>query len=270
MKTVDRYADRVQRLERGALGNGISRSKGTKGMNGADGIQGRIGAMARAMRCVAVMASAMGAGLLLALTLATFGAPAFGETFDADALQRLLQASPRPEVRFTESRESPWLSAPAVSSGTLSMQPGLLEKRVQTPRRETYRLLADRMQVESVGRDQAVIVKELSFKEAPAVAALAHSLRLVMAGDLAALREHFDLTVSGEARLWSVRLVPRRTSISRTLQQIDMQGSYGQLMVIVTQEARGERTTTRLLAPIVATIGAPTLTPDHRAVNSAP
>jgi hypothetical protein len=177
------------------------------------------------------------------------GLAAEGAAFDVDSLQRLLQAGQRPEMRFTESRESPWLSAPAVSTGTMVVRPGLLEKRVDGPRHETYRLLADRMQVESTGSDRTVVTKDLALNDMPALAALAHSLRLVLAGDLAGLRPQFDLTVTGESRLWSVRLVPRTTAVSRTLQQIDLQGSYGQLMVIVTQEARGERTTTRLLEP---------------------
>lgn len=186
------------------------------------------------------------ASVLLPLS-AAFSAEA--PAFDLDALQRLLRASSRPELRYTESRESPWLSAPAVSSGTMVMRPGLLEKRVETPRRETYRLLVDRLQIDSAGPDQAVTTKEMTFAEMPAIAALAHSLRLVLAGDLAALRPQFDITLDGQPTLWTVRLVPRSTQVSRTLQQIDLQGSQGQLMVIVTQEARGERTTTRLLEP---------------------
>lgn len=186
---------------------------------------------------------------LLSAAMAAAAADAPEPAFDVDALQRLLRAAPRPEVRFTESRESPWLSAPAVSSGTMVVRPGSLEKRVVSPRRETYRLLADRIQVESTGRDQSLVIREVALGEMPAVAALAHSLRLAMAGDLDALRPRFDLALTGEARLWSVRLVPRSGSVSRALRQVDLQGSYGQLMVIVTEEARGERTTTRLLQP---------------------
>lgn len=189
----------------------------------------------------------MRAAFLLPCIAAAFAAET--PAFDIEALQHLLQAGPRPELRFTESRESPWLSAPSLTSGTMVVRPGLLEKRVDGPRRETYRLLSDRLQVESVGRDGLPTTRDLAFADAPALAALAQSLRLVMAGELGTLRQQFDMTLTGEARLWSVRLVPRSTAVSRTLQQIDLQGTYGQLKVLVTQEAKGERTTTRLLEP---------------------
>jgi hypothetical protein len=90
--------------------------------------------------------------------------------------------------------------------------------------------------------------KEILFADTPAVAALANALRHVMAGDLAALDKDFQLVTDGTQRLWTVRLTPRNTGISRTLRQLDLQGSNGQLLVLIVLESRGERTTTRLEA----------------------
>ena len=79
----------------------------------------------------------------------------------------------------------------------------MLEKRVEQPRRETWRILDDRMQLGTPG---SVGVREILLDQAPAVAALAQTLRRVMAGDLEALDKDFQLALSGDEREWTVQL----------------------------------------------------------------
>jgi hypothetical protein len=179
----------------------------------------------------------------LALLLPLAGA-ASAQKIDAATLQRLLQATPRHDVRFTESRESPWLAAPVQSSGTLSADPAVLEKRVDKPRRETWRILKDRMQWNS---PESGATKDILFDQVPAAAALANAMRNAMAGDLAALDKDFRLAFDGDAGLWAVQLTPRRPDVSRSLKQLELQGTRGRLQAIVVLEPRGDRTITRLL-----------------------
>jgi hypothetical protein len=179
---------------------------------------------------------------LAALALAAAG-PAAAQPLDAATLQRLLQSSARHELRFTESRESKWLGTPVLSSGSMSASPAMLEKRVEQPRRETWRILKDRMSV----TDDSGVTKEFLFDEVPAVAALANAMRNAVAGDVAALRTDFELHVDGDERLWTVELKPRRADVSRYLSQIELQGSRGRLQAIVVLETQGDRTITRLL-----------------------
>jgi hypothetical protein len=179
---------------------------------------------------------------LAALALAAAG-PAAAQPLDAATLQRLLQSSARHELRFTESRESKWLGTPVLSSGRMSASPAMLEKRVEQPRRETWRILKDRMSV----TDDTGVTKEFLFDEVPAVAALANAMRNAVAGDVAALRTDFELRVDGDEGLWTVELKPRRAEVSRTLSQIELQGSRGRLQAIVVLETQGDRTITRLL-----------------------
>lgn len=176
---------------------------------------------------------------LLACNAATGAQP-----ITAAALQRLLQATPPHEVRFTESRESPWLAAPMQSSGTLKATATMLEKRVERPRHETWRILPDRMQL--LAPDSS-LTKELLFRDAPAMAALASALLDVMAGNLSALEQDFRLAVAGDESLWTVQLTPRRPDVARTLKQLELQGSHGRLLVFVVLESQGERTTTQLV-----------------------
>jgi len=180
---------------------------------------------------------------LVAWWLAAAGS-AGAQSLSAATLQRLLQATPRHDVRFTEARESPWLAAPAVSSGTLNAAPGVLEKRVEQPRRETWRILKDRMQWVAPGSGAS---KEFLFNEVPAVAALANAMRNAIAGDLAALEKDFQLTLGGDQQVWTVQLKPRQREVSRYLEQLELQGSRGRLQVLVILESQGDRTTTRLL-----------------------
>jgi hypothetical protein len=180
-------------------------------------------------------------GVLLSVASA-----AFAQALSVGRLQRLLQEAPLADVRFTEVRESRWLAAPIESSGTMRSSPMMLEKRVERPRPEICRILSDRMQVTAPGSDG---VKEVLLDQAPAAAALANTLRRVMAGDLEALNKDFQLKLSGDEREWTLQLTPRQPDVARQLKQIGLQGAGRRLVVIVIQESQGDRTTTYLHYP---------------------
>jgi Outer membrane lipoprotein carrier protein LolA-like len=133
---------------------------------------------------------------------------------------------------------------PLESSGSMKASATMLEKTVEHPRRETWRILDDRMQLIEPGSDSA---RQFMYAEAPAVAVLANALRRVMAGDLQALDADFQLVPGGDQRLWTLQLTPRRLAIARFLKQLELQGAGAQLHVIVIVESQGDRTTTRLI-----------------------
>jgi hypothetical protein len=184
--------------------------------------------------------------LLQSGMLLSVAGAAFAEALSVEHLQRLLQDAPHADVRFTEMRESRWLAAPIESSGTMRSNAMMLEKRVERPRPETWRILSDRMQVTAPGSDG---VKEVMLDQAPAAAALANTLRRVMAGQLEALNKDFQLELSGDEREWTLQLTPRHPDVARQLKQISLQGAGRRLAVIVIQESQGDRTTTRLHYP---------------------
>jgi hypothetical protein len=159
-------------------------------------------------------------------------------------VQRLLQDAPNRVLRFHETRESPWLSSPVESSGSMKASAMMLEKTVEQPRRETWRILDDRMQLIEPGSDTP---KQFMYDQAPAVAALANALRRVMAGDLQGLDQDFELVPGGNERLWTLLLTPRRPAVARFLKQLELQGTGARLQVIVIVESQGDRTTTRLI-----------------------
>lgn len=188
------------------------------------------------MNTSAVVAASL-AGLMLA---AAVGA---AEPLDVPTLQRLLQAAPKRALRFEELRESPWLAAPVRSSGRLRFDATMLERRVEVPQAQTWRILPDRMQLVGQAGD---VSSELLFSAAPAVGELANALRLALTGDLHALQRDFEIASAGERAAWTLRLTPRHRQTARFLQSIELQGSGAELQVIIVVEGQGERTTTRL------------------------
>jgi hypothetical protein len=169
---------------------------------------------------------------------------AVAQGFGIARLQRLLQDAPQVAVRYTELRESRWLAAPIESSGTLRSTPTMLEKRVEQPRPETWRILDDRMQIGTPGE---VGAREIMLDQAPAAAALAQTLRRVLAGELQALHKDFRLELSGDERAWTLQLTPRQDDVARQLKRIDLHGAGPRLLVMVILETQGDRTTTRLI-----------------------
>lgn len=159
-------------------------------------------------------------------------------------LQQLLQSAPKPEARYEEVRESPWLSSPVTTRGTLHVTPNALEKRVDSPRRETWRMLDDRVEwVGAAGTGR----KQILFSQAPALRALADVTRQAVAGDLVALERDFRIVLRGDERVWAAQLQPRSPELQRQLDGVELQGTGGRLRVLIVTERKGDRTTTRIL-----------------------
>lgn len=184
-------------------------------------------------------------GFAFVLAMAWAAAVAAGaQALTVPELQRLLQAERRASVPFEELRESPWLSMPMASRGTMHSTSQALEKRVESPRQETWRLLPDRIEWTGPGGTAS---KRILFSQAPALAALADVMRRVVAGDLMALEPDFRIELTGDERVWTARLSPRGAQVARHLESVELQGAGRQLQVIIVVERQGERTTTRLL-----------------------
>ena len=172
-----------------------------------------------------------------------FGASAPTFALTLPELQHLLQGSQRDIVAFTETRESPWLAVPAQARGTLHSTPGVLEKRVESPRAEVWRMLTDRVEYVAAGNGES---KRILFSQSPAVAVLADTLRRVVAGELLALERNFQIETRGDRNAWSAHLTPSSGEAVRYLDHLTVEGEGGQIRVITVVERKGERTTTRL------------------------
>lgn len=171
------------------------------------------------------------------------GGASVSHAFTVPVLKHLLQSSARNSISFAETRESPWLAVPAEARGTMHSTSGVLEKRVATPRAETWRILADRVEYVGVGETSS---KQILFSKAPAMAVLATALRNVVSGDLSALEREFRIELHGDRGAWTARLSPTSGETMRYLDHIELQGAGSELRMIIIVERQGERTTTRL------------------------
>lgn len=187
------------------------------------------------------MTASMARFILLCFWLLGWGVTA-AQSLTTSELQKLLQSAPTVDMPFHEQRQSPWLALPVESRGVVRSLPQGLEKRVESPRLETWRLLSDRL--EWTGPD-GVGSKQILFSKAPALAVLSDAMRRVVAGDLLALERDFRITVQGDSPRWTARLQPNNAEVSRYLDYLEIQGAGTQLLVLIVLERKGERTMTR-------------------------
>jgi hypothetical protein len=186
----------------------------------------------------------------LSLWLVLFsGCMGAAHALTAGELQRLLQSAPAVDIPFVEQRQSPWLTEAVESRGTVrSLPQGGLEKQVESPKQEIWRLLPDRMEWKSLaatGDNSGNTSKQILFSKAPALGVLSDAIRHVVAGDFPALERDFKIVVQGDARQWTAHLQPQSTEAVRYLDRLEMQGSGSRLLTLVVVERKGERTTTR-------------------------
>ena len=174
------------------------------------------------------------------------GATGSAHALTAAELQRLLAPAVLPAVTFTEVRESPWLATPVESRGSMHNLSPCLEKRVLSPKQETWRLCPDRMEWAGPGGGTP---RQMPFTRAPALAVLANAMRSIVAGDLLALEPDFTMAPQGDAQRWTVQLQPKDAAAARSVDHIEIQGSGGRLSTVIVLERGGERTTTRFGAP---------------------
>jgi outer membrane lipoprotein-sorting protein len=174
---------------------------------------------------------------LLALAVA-LGAQAWAAAFDVAALMKLLAETNEVRASFVERKYSPVLVAPIDSSGTLLYRrPDVVEKIVAKPRPERFRILKDEVVVERGGKEQRI-----AFASQPALAGLAASLRGVLSGDGALLRRYFEMNVVGDAKSWTLELIPADNWIRAYVERVIATGRGGRVEKIETFEAAGDRT----------------------------
>src|SRR5688572_16716440 len=150
---------------------------------------------------------------------------------------QLLSESPPSEVQYVEKKYSALLSEPVVSSGRLVFRrPDIVEKNMESPRREGYRI---------AGRELVVTrndtQKRIALANHPPLAAFAASLRGVLSGDAALLREYFRLALAGTEAEWKLELTPIDEETARYVERVVVSGRAGRVAGIEVREASGDR-----------------------------
>jgi len=173
----------------------------------------------------------------LALFASTAQSLAQGGVFDLVRLMQLLGRAPGVDVPYIEKKYSSLLAEPIVSSGTLSYhRPDTVEKNVTAPRNERFRIAGDELIVVRNGAE-----RRFPLSSQPLLSAFAASLRGVLAGDAALLRNYYRLALEGEEQGWRLEMTPLEEEISRYVECITVSGRAGRIEQIEVRETSGDR-----------------------------
>lgn len=173
--------------------------------------------------------------LLTAPALAALAAaPARADEAALSALMRAFAARPRSRATFTEEKAIPELDLPLPSQGTLAWEaPDRLEKRTTAPIQEVLRVAGGRLTYERPDRG---VRQEFDLAAQPEMQALVEAIRATLAGDLAALRRHYEVGVEGGAEgAWRMVLTPLSWRLRGAVQRIVLAGRGAQVLAVDTE-----------------------------------
>lgn len=174
-----------------------------------------------------------------------------------DLLARLfseLGAQRERHARFSERKFSALLKTPIESSGTLIFRaPGYLEKRTVEPQRETVQIEGNVVTYEGAAGRSGTQKRTFSLSDAPLLAALTESLRATLAGDLPALRRHYDVSMSApvpqvQTGGWQLMLVPRERALLDAVSKVVLRGAGAEIAMVEMVEANGDLTLMQISA----------------------
>ena len=154
----------------------------------------------------------------------------------ASLMQSLAQVHAA-SANFMEWQTDPMLSAPLISTGTLTYAaPDYLRKTTLTPVPEIFTL--DHGEVTLTGGNQGG-PHVFALRQDPRIAGLVEGLRATLAGDLPGLERFYDVTLNGSANAWQLHLRPKDPALQRFLRAITISGSQGRISIIDTQSSDG-------------------------------
>jgi hypothetical protein len=141
------------------------------------------------------------------------------------------------EARFTEQREVATLSAPLVSSGTLSFEaPDRFVRRTLQPRAETMAVQGNTLTLTRGGK-----TRQFTLDAAPEMVAIVEAVRGTLTGNAEALQKHFRAQVSGRPEQWSLLLLPLEARLAHQVREIRLDGQRADLRGVTIEMHDGDR-----------------------------
>lgn len=203
-----------------------------------------------------------GAGMIAAATLLAcalapswaMAQPTAAEPFDSGWILAQLRQPVPASTPFVELRESGLLDEPMRIHGEYQRpDEGTLVRQVSAPYVETTTLKDGRATIEREGRSP----RSFAMSRAPELEGLQASFGALLAGDHAALEEHYAVGAWGAADGWTLTLAPRSRQLARRVESISLFGAQGDLRCIETLSADGEVQRTLLGGAALAAADAP-------------
>lgn len=178
----------------------------------------------------------------LALAAAWLPAPAADATPLLREVRERLASDPVLRGSFEQRKTVKGFRNPIVSSGEFVVARG---------RGVVWRTLAPFASTLVVTRDAVVarqadgsIARRLSAGEEPAVRAVSETLFGVLAADLSALVQRFDVSGESGREGWRLALLPREAALARWIQRVELEGDRF-LLAVRLHEASGDLTAIR-------------------------
>jgi len=164
---------------------------------------------------------------------------------DFESLLRDFAATPGLEAQFREEKHLTLLRAPLESDGRLYFAPpDKLARHVLHP---SPSVIVVRGRTITVDDDTGS--RSIDLAEAPIASAFVDSLRMLLTGDLAALRsEHevdFSVPSKSAPRAWTLQLRPRKQPLLGVIDRIEIAGTDTTLAEVHVFETAGDHTRVR-------------------------
>jgi hypothetical protein len=140
---------------------------------------------------------------------------------------------------FREEKRLALLEAPLVSEGILYFIPPARMARITThPGASTLVIDGGRLSIRRAGQ------RRRSGRELRGPR-MVENFVVLFSGDLAALRDRYQVGFSAEDLRWRMQLVPKAAPLSQFLASVELRGRGPELEQMVVREADGDLTTTR-------------------------
>jgi outer membrane lipoprotein-sorting protein len=184
--------------------------------------------------------------ILALLTAALLGAGAESPALPSgsltlEALMQRMASTTGVRAEFREEKILALLEAPLVSEGTLYFVPPARMARI-TSSPGPSALVIDGGTLSYTDEAGASDV-ELSGN--PVARSVAENFVVLFAGDLAALRERYEVGFGAEGTRWRMQLTPKASPLSQFIASVELRGDGPEMQEMVIREADGDRTITR-------------------------
>jgi len=162
---------------------------------------------------------------------------AHAEAFDLGALTTLLGRVNSGEATFVETRRIEMLDRTLQSSGRLSFKaPDSFVRETLKPRHEKLAVDGNTLTM-SLGERS----RTMQLDASPEAAVIVEAVRGTLTGNRATLERLFETTVSGDARAWTLKLVPRDLRLRGQVSAVQVSGREAMAREVQVQLADGDR-----------------------------
>jgi outer membrane lipoprotein-sorting protein len=162
---------------------------------------------------------------------------ALAQAFDLGALAALLARNKSGEATFVETRRIELLDRTLHSSGRLSFkEPDSFVRETLKPRHEKLAVEGNTLTM-SLGERS----RTMQLDASPEAAVIVEAVRGTLTGNRATLERLFETTVTGDARDWTLKLVPRDLRLRGQVSAVQVSGREAMAREVVVQLADGDR-----------------------------